>query len=407
MEKRDIMNKTTFILAPIQQYFESYYKMLSKGRYLNISKYFIPNEHTIIPQRILQNKLKLYRAFGLKIIDYRLNLEFEEIKYFRDRIAVIVIENAEYKFNNAPKSMTTRLTGVEYYIELKKIKGRWRIIYMDSNHDDYTMAHARSRQYAERNRSTKRKTVFDKKVSGLVETFNELDKKIVTLTHLLKIQRNKGANEREKKQVKQVESYIYNASLGIRYARKYAQYYKLSEDQKLFYYASNGSDCANFVSQCVWAAYGGYTGDTLQSKRNISKKKRMVYTGQVDTSWYGTAPGGGGTPYWENVNHFYHYATSPKGIGPKGIGFGGGKQKDFKFNLVKPGNVLQFWPASKPTWYHSAYVSSTYFTDENYQIYVCQHSMDIKDRPLIEILNWNTNEGHVRGIKFDPTSFSS
>jgi hypothetical protein len=48
-----------------------------------------------------------------------------------------------------------------------------------------------------------------------------------------------------------------NPQNGIAYARMYALYAFVPEAKRLFYYDS-GTDCANFASQCIWAAYGGW-----------------------------------------------------------------------------------------------------------------------------------------------------
>lgn len=51
-------------------------------------------------------------------------------------------------------------------------------------------------------------------------------------------------------------SYNYIASWGVQYAQAYG-----STPNSNFYSVS--SDCINFVSQCVWAAYGGWYTDVL------------------------------------------------------------------------------------------------------------------------------------------------
>ncbi len=400
-------------MNPIKQYFEAYYESLKTGSYIDPSRCFVLNAHTVIPQRLLLNKYKLYKAFDLSLEDYQVNLEFAEIKRYRNYIAVIVIENAQYKYKNVPNGLISKTQGIEYYIEMKRINGRWRIVYMDSNQEDYQMANERSNVYIHEKDylSLKRSgRLLTQKGDCLNKVFDLLDEEISCLKKIVPVPSNMKFSEDENNKKNNVtikDTDIYDPNKGIVYARKNALYSELPEKEKLFYYAYNGGDCTNFMSQCVWAAYGGYVEEDLKlTKKNISKKYRMVYTGNLNTSWYGTMPDGGGTPYWENVKQFYNYVTSPKEKGPKGKVYGSGKQADFDLNNVSPGNILQFWPANKERWYHSVYVTGVYSGGSVPHIYVCQHSMDMKDRPLVELLSWNTNEGKIRGISFSATSFN-
>ena len=284
---------------------------------------------------------------------------------------------------------------------------------MDSNHQEYLLANEKMKRFMDgldnKNQKQSNRMLTQ---SGLCmnRVFDDLDQEIYNLKIIMPHGSNVKPKEYDHKNQGEVsikETHQYDANKGIEYARKYAPYSEIPEEEKLFYYAYNGGDCTNFMSQCVWAAYGAYVkNDLALNKKNISKKYRMVYTGNLNTSWYGTLPEGGGTPYWENVNGFYKYVTSPKEIGPKGTVFASGKQADFDLNNVSQGNILQFWPANKKRWYHSVYVTGVYSDGSIPHIYVCQHSMDMKDRPLVELLNWNTNEGQIRGITFDATSFN-
>ncbi len=409
------MDREELILNPVKQYFNACYKMIQTGNYINTSQYFIFNKHTLIPQRLIQNRYKLYKAFDLEIKDYRVNLEVAEVKNYKNCVAAIVIENAEYKYKHVPDDIISKISDIEYYIEIKKINGRWKIAYMDSNKDDYQLAKDKISQYMEAKPypvTSNRKSPADTELACINNIFDNMDDDISRIREIMTnidTQRNAdGWIKRMNATVNRKGTFPYDTNRGIEYARKFSIYSQIPDDEKLFYYAYNGGDCTNFISQCVWAAYGGYIKEDIKgTKKNISKKRRMVYTGNLKNSWYGTLPEGGGTPYWENVNNFFNYVTSPKEIGPKGTVYGSGKQADFNLNHVAPGDVIQFWPEGKEKWYHSVFVTGIYSNDNTSHIFVCQHSMDVKDRPLIELLNWNTNKGRIRGIKFDYGVFSS
>ncbi len=403
LEKHDEL----LILEPIKQYFTTYYENIKTGTYQDVSRWFILNDDTVIPQRWIQNKFKLYNAFNLWIKEYLLDLKFSDICLYKDHASVTVLENAEYSYKQN-EEVKSKISDIEYRIMLKKIDDLWKIIYVDSDHEAYRLAY-------ERQDNTDRAVLSDKKGyltmkgNALNRVFDDLDDAIYELMLLSpkKDQYPESVSHSEKGSTTLGSTFSYHPVNGVHYAREYADYKRVSEDRRLFYFAPNGSDCANFVSQCVWAAYGGYVQGNIElTKKNIANKVRMVKTGNPSTSWYGTGVDGGGTPYWENVNQFYKYATMAKGVGPNGNGYGECIQSEFNFAEVTEGDVLQFWKESQNKWYHSTYVSSVGEMGQVERIYVCQHTINIIDRPLIDLLIWNTNEGKLRGIHFTDGAFS-
>ena len=178
-------------------------------------------------------------------------------------------------------------------------------------------------------------------------------------------------------------------------------------------------DCTNFVSQCIWAAYGGYvpSNDTT-TRTNISNKVRMVNTGTLNTSWYGGT--GGGSPYWEQVPVLWNFATNTTKVnGPKATGYNNSSSyANITPSTVNAGNVLQFFNYRKsPQEYtHSVYVtykpSSGTITWSN--LLVSYHSTDSKNVPVIDLINSFTGPNgsatqpcKMRGMSFLSASFSS
>ncbi len=64
-------------------------------------------------------------------------------------------------------------------------------------------------------------------------------------------------------------------------------------------------NCANFISQCVWYGFGS------DSIPNIILENNMT------DEWF--AGKGGGSPAWENVGHFWDFATADRKAGTKGM----------------------------------------------------------------------------------------
>ena len=76
-------------------------------------------------------------------------------------------------------------------------------------------------------------------------------------------------------------SYSYDGERG----RNYADLYYSSGSR----FKTLSADCTNWVSQCVWAAYGGWaTGDSAATiEANIAAKKRMQLWTNSSTMWFG------------------------------------------------------------------------------------------------------------------------
>lgn len=188
-------------------------------------------------------------------------------------------------------------------------------------------------------------------------------------------------------------AYSYSASRGAEYAKKYAK------DANSSFYAAS-ADCTNFVSQCIWAAYGGWNSSmsTTKMTSNISNKVRMV-----SGSWY--AGSGGGSSNWESVNNLWSYATSNSGNGPKAKGYNnGGKYTGIQPIDISVGDVLQVSGNGK-SYTHSVYVIGTPGgSNPSYgEIVVAQHSSN-KTRTLSNLL---LSYNYMRQMRFQSGKFAS
>ncbi len=90
--------------------------------------------------------------------------------------------------------------------------------------------------------------------------------------------------------------YYYSNSRAVQYANEFV------ENNNSYFYTA-GSDCTNFVSQCVSYGFGSTTN------YSTSTSYRMV-SGTYSTGWFGGSGGGSGP--WESVDDHWDYMTSSK-----------------------------------------------------------------------------------------------
>lgn len=198
--------------------------------------------------------------------------------------------------------------------------------------------------------------------------------------------------------------YAYDPMLGSAYARQYANYSGIPENQRLFFYDVNGSDCTNFCCQCVWAAYGGWipgidSKTMAENKENIKMSVRMA-----PSVWYGSLFFSGSNK-WCRVVEFHDYALIYKTFGPNAYQVFEGSWQELKPPVIQEGDVIQMVVASyAPYRYgHCLYVTQrgASFND----IKICCHSYDRLDAPLSEFSSFPDQYTKLRLMRFKAASF--
>jgi hypothetical protein len=192
-------------------------------------------------------------------------------------------------------------------------------------------------------------------------------------------------------------AYSYDGERGRRYADTY-----YSTANSCFYEAS--ADCTNFVSQCIWAAYGGWSdGDsTATMDTNIANRKRMQSSASLD-NWFGHKNGIGNP--WGGVNNLWTFATGSPSTGPKATGVNNGKvYSNIACTSIVTGQVLQFRNGSSGDYGHSVYVSGG--TNDSYEnIKITQHTSNVR-RQLDEVIRgWGSDSCNMRQLKFSTANF--
>ena len=200
-----------------------------------------------------------------------------------------------------------------------------------------------------------------------------------------------------------LQTFDYIPPAGAAYARGFALYERVPADQRLFYYDPD-DDCTNFISQCVWAAYGGwlpgYAGD-MTRKNAVRILQNVRQAGGV---WYGSKSHMGSNA-WCRVVEFYNYITSRKAAGPLAKQIAEGSFSRVDPGTIRAGDVIQMVVASyTPDRYgHSLYVTKGGPQWEN--ITVCCHSFDRLDAPMTVFTQFPDQYRRLRVLRFESTRF--
>lgn len=198
---------------------------------------------------------------------------------------------------------------------------------------------------------------------------------------------------------------IYNAAKGIEYARTYADYFALPKEKRLFFYDQNGSDCTNFCSQCIWAAYGGwlagYDEKTISENSEFIKKKMRM----IQLIWYGSLFFSGSNK-WCRVMEFFDYAISAKNTGPSAVKIYEGNWQNLNPSNIIEGDIIQMVVSSyAPYRYgHCLYVTERGSSFDN--IKICCHSYDRLDATLSEYSSFPEQYTKLRVARFGIANFA-
>lgn len=173
----------------------------------------------------------------------------------------------------------------------------------------------------------------------------------------------------------------YNRSLAAQYAAEWVNGYNLAQ------YYDAGVDCTNFASQCLKAGGMSMTG----------------YGGNYGNynNWY--AGTGGGSAAWESAHSFRYHWGNVNGTGrkrgyrmttitsgeikPYNNATADAKFTNSVYNVVKPGDIIQYYNPSSNTTTHSQVVHRTSVESGELKVSMAQHTDN----------GWKNFRAYVRG----------
>ncbi len=202
------------------------------------------------------------------------------------------------------------------------------------------------------------------------------------------------------------QTFAYNPQLGALYARSFALSAYVPPDQRLFYVAE-GEDCTNFISQCVWASYGGWMPGFSESavRRNAARIKLDIR--QTKGVWFGSAQNVGSNR-WCRVEEFYRYAVETgKARGPQAERIAEGGWDEIRPALLREGDVIQLVVTTyaPDRFGHGLYVTRTGETFDD--VLICCHSDDRLDEPLGWFAQFPDVYSRLRVLRFSDANFDS
>ncbi|WP_312091695.1 amidase domain-containing protein [Aminipila sp.] len=173
-------------------------------------------------------------------------------------------------------------------------------------------------------------------------------------------------------------------------------------------------DSTNFISQCIWAGYGGADGYSLSRPEDITALRNRVANMYRQTPvWYGLAFRSleeFAAPPFIYAEQLWNYAINNNSSGPRAVGFNDGRHWTDLDVDVEQGDVIQFFREDTQTYDTSVLIVSD--TRQNIvdfmgNIFVAQHSPDFSYRPLINAFRTSCEieTCKLRVLRFVPAFF--
>lgn len=387
------------VKSVISQYFDDYFSSYETLGVVT-SDIVEENDNTMMYEKIHELAIEANKAVNLKYKNVKVTLDYQNITYSDNQVDISLLMNCDYAYSSTPTERSA-IRNVDYKFSLARKNDKLKIISIDSNFDEYTCFKnsVEEKVASNINRLDAIKKTKDEKSKEIQDTLKYFDGN-AQISNVAKQTSTLSTSQLQPFAV--TATYTFNRMLGRNWAQRFAE----APSSSRFFYTVSGNDCTNFVSQCIWAGYGGYIeGNDSQTKSNINNQVRMTTSG----NWY--AGTGGGSGNWESVTNLWNYVTSNTGYGPKATGSNNNQPY---YNLspssIYYGNALQIRTGSSGDYGHSVFV--TYSLDSGTQYYnqvlVSQHTYDKYNRNLWELITaWGGDSCYVRKMSFNSASFSN
>lgn len=200
-------------------------------------------------------------------------------------------------------------------------------------------------------------------------------------------------------------SFTYDPGLGTLYARNFSMSDNVPPDQRLFYYDPS-DNCTNFISQCVWASYGGWVPSFTREGVAENLARILGDVRQVSGAWYGSHSHIGSN-IWARVEEFCSFVTNRgKFHGPRADLMATGALSALDPALLRQGDVIQLVvaPYAPNRFGHGLYVTEAGGAFDS--TFICSQTQDRLDVPLSWFLQYPDIYPRQRVLRFSPAEFA-
>ncbi len=200
------------------------------------------------------------------------------------------------------------------------------------------------------------------------------------------------------------KTYEYNPKLGSIYAQTFALHDFVPPEQQLFYYAQ-GDDCTNFISQCIWAGYGGWVPGFSEAAVTNNTARIRGDVMQTKGVWYGSK-NNIGSNRWCRVEELFRYVTEErKSQGPLARQIATGGWGDVNPGMIQKGDVVQLVVTTyvPDRFGHGLYVVQSGETWDD--ILICCHSDDRLGEPMGWFAQFPNIYTKMRVLRFSAATF--
>ena len=304
--------------------------------------------------------------------------------------------------------------GMDFFITVSKVDGVYKIISLDTSSSDYIWFRDSMVQIAEDNNCS-----LSEAACNLYDLLVEaLPAKVAYWEQQVSQFDNKEYTP-EDDNTKLQDTSKNNRSVSVSFTRTSAVAYALE------YGGTSGSngifkrmspDCTNFVSQCLWAGYGGVSGyhvyDIEPLRQRVADNYRQI---SGTNGWFGRhalSSYAYSSAAFRQVVTLWTFSTGTHTLGPKATGYNNNKIWSDLTIVPRTGDVLQFYSVSQGRYYHSVIVtiapSNTTTSNMLDKIRVAQHSSEYTTRLLRDALenNGGITSGKMRLMRYGTTSFN-
>ena len=203
-----------------------------------------------------------------------------------------------------------------------------------------------------------------------------------------------------------LQTFEYIPRNGIYYAQAFALIDNMPEEQRLFFYSSD-DDCTNFVSQCVWAAYGGWLPGFTEEIAAKNSQLILKNVRQVSGVWYGSKHHIGSNK-WCRVEEFCAFVSSKNNSqGPNAHLVADGDFNSISPATIKKGDVIQMIVKSytPDRFGHSLYVTTE--GAEWSDVHICCHTYNRLNAPMTVFSSFPEIYSRLRVLRFSSAVFNT